>query len=173
MTSKKENILIAALDLFANEGFKSVPTSKIAKQAGVSEGLIFRHFENKQGLLNALIQEASDKANALFTPILLESKAKEVIRKTIELPFSISIKEYPFWKLQFKLKWENDYDGGDKMEPLLTKLAWSFNELNYKEPRKEAEILNHIIESISTGILRDGKKSQSGLKEFLIIKYLE
>ena len=54
MTNKKEKILLTALELFANEGFKSVTTSKIAKEAGVSEGLIFRHFENKKGLLNAL-----------------------------------------------------------------------------------------------------------------------
>jgi len=173
MIDRKKKILHTALDLFANEGFKSVPTSKIAKHAEVSEGLIFRHFENKQGLLNALIQEASEKVNTLFTPILLQTDAKMVIQKTIELPFSVSKNEYPFWKLQFKLKWENDYDGSDKMEPLIVKLAWAFKVLGYEEPRKEAEILNHIIESISTGILRDSVKSQIGLKDFLIHKYLK
>lgn len=173
MTDRKEKILRTALELFANEGFNSVTTSKIAKKAGVSEGLIFRHFENKKGLLNALIQEATEKVNALFTPIISQTDAKKVIQNTISLPFTIAKKEHPFWKLQFKLKWENDYDQGDKMEPLLAKLAWAFGELNFKEPRKEAEILNHIIESISIGILRDGAESQNTLKEFLINKYLK
>lgn len=173
MTDKKEQILRTALELFADEGFKGVPTSKIAKGAGVSEGLIFKHFGNKKGLLDALIQEATEKANTLFAPILRETDAKKTIQETIALPFSIPKKEYPFWKLQFKLKWENDYDKSDKMEPLIAKLAWAFKELDYEEPRKEAEILNHIIDSIATGILRDGVGSQSTLKDFLVHKYLK
>ncbi|MEM6542898.1 MAG: helix-turn-helix domain-containing protein, partial [Bacteroidota bacterium] len=56
MTAKQEKILNAALELFAHEGYNVVSTSKIAQKAGVSEGLIFRHFESKQGLLNAILQ---------------------------------------------------------------------------------------------------------------------
>ena len=41
MTDKKEKILNAALELFANDGYNVTSTSKIAKTAGVSEGLIF------------------------------------------------------------------------------------------------------------------------------------
>ena len=87
MTDKQERILDAALELFANEGYASTPTSKIAKKAGVSEGLIFRHYENKQGLLDALIGEAEVRLGKIFGPILFESDPKLVIRKTIELPF--------------------------------------------------------------------------------------
>ena len=76
MTDKKEQILIAALELFAEEGYNAISTSKIAKRAKVSEGLIFRHFDNKKGLLDALILEATEKANTLFAPILLQTNAK-------------------------------------------------------------------------------------------------
>ncbi len=173
MTDKQEQILMTALELFANEGYKAVPTSKIASQAGVSEGLIFRHFKNKQGLLDAILTMAIEKIGVHFAPIIAEIDPRKVIQKTIEMPFSVQQEEYPFWKLQFKLKWENDYNGGDKMEPLLAKLTWAFRELTHKEPRKEAEVLNHIIENISIGILRDGREGQHTLKEFLINKYLK
>ena len=46
MTEKQISILESALELFSSKGFDAVPTSLIAKQAGVSEGLIFRHFKN-------------------------------------------------------------------------------------------------------------------------------
>lgn len=173
MTDKKEKILSVALELFANDGYKGTSTSRIAQKAQVSEGLIFRHFENKKGLLDALMQEARERVNTLFVPILAETNPKNVIHKTISLPFSIPNGEYPFWKLQFKLKWEIDYDSTAKMKPLLDKLTWAFSELGYRQPVKEAEILNHIIESISTGILREGPESQKSLKKFLIDKYLE
>ena len=45
MTEKQESILQAALKLFATEGYASTSTNKVAKVAGVSEGLIFHHFK--------------------------------------------------------------------------------------------------------------------------------
>ena len=47
MIDRKEKILQSALELFAKEGFTATSTSKIAKHAGVSEGLIFRHFGSR------------------------------------------------------------------------------------------------------------------------------
>jgi len=171
MTDKKEQILNAALALFAAEGYKAVSTNKIAKKAKVSEGLIFRHFENKQGLLDAILGQAVDRTKVLFAPIIAESDPKKVIERGIRLPFTIDESEYPFWKLQFKLKWEIEYSGAEKMRPFIEKLAWAFTELGLKEPQKEAEILNHIIESISGGILKDGLESQKPLMGFLLKKY--
>ena len=60
MTDKQLNILKIALQLFANEGFHATSTSRIAKEAGVSEGLIFRHFINKEGLLRAILKQGED-----------------------------------------------------------------------------------------------------------------
>ncbi len=171
MTDRKKKILAAALELFANDGFSSTSTNKIAKAANVSEGLIFRHFENKKGLLNALVEQATERISVLLVPILAEENPQKAVQKTIELPFSIDKNEYPFWKLQFKLKWENDYENNEKMQPLLAHLTWAFTTLGYPEPAKEATVLNHIIESISIGILRDGVHSQESLKKFLIEKY--
>ncbi len=171
MTDKKENILSAALELFANDGYNATSTSRIAKKAGVSEGLIFRHFENKKGLLQALMEEAEARIGKLFAPVIFETDPKMVIRKTVLLPFIIDRAEYDFWKLQFKLKWEEEYNNPHKMKPLIDKLAWAFAELQYKEPEKEAQLLNQILDSISTEILRDGKEAQEPFKEFLLEKY--
>lgn len=171
MIDRKEQILFTAFELFANEGFKSVPTSKIAKHAGVSEGLIFRHYTNKQGLLDAIMVMGVEKSGIHFVPIITESDPKTTIKKTIELPFSLNKKEYNFWKLQFKLKWEMEYSSIEKMAPLVEKLTWAFSKLEYKEPNKEAVLLVHIFEGISGGIVKDGLESQKALKEFLIDKY--
>ena len=57
------------------------------------------------------------------------------------------------------------------MKPLIEKLSWAFEALNYNEPKREAEVLNHIIESVSGGILKDGLESQQVLKGFLLDKY--
>lgn len=171
MTDKKENILLSALDLFANEGYSATSTSKIAKKAGVSEGLIFRHFENKKGLLKAIMEDAESRINKIFSPIIFEGDPKKVLHKTIEVPFNINQSEYDFWKLQFILKWNQEFYNPDKMKPLLYKLSWAFTQLNYEDPEQEASLLNQMIESISICILRDGVESQIEMKAFLIKKY--
>ena len=161
----------AALELFANDGYNAVSTSKIAKQAGVSEGLIFRHFKNKKGLLDAIMQDAERRLNEAFAHIVFESNPKEVVKRALELPYSIPESAYDFWRLQFKLKWEAEYYKPEKMKPLVDKLAWAFEELGYKKPDLEAKLLEKTLDSISVGILRDGKEAQLPMKDFLIEKY--
>ncbi len=170
MTDKKEKILSTALELFAREGYNAVSTSKIAKQAGVSEGLIFRHFENKKGLLDALVADAEVRLNQVFAHVVFETDPKKVIRKAIELPFSVDKADYDYWKLQFKLKWEQGYNNPNKMKPLIDKLAWAFTETGYEEPENEAILLQQILDAISIAVLRD-EIDQSGLKTFLLKKY--
>lgn len=171
MTDKKENILNAALELFANEGYNAVSTSKIAKVAGVSEGLIFRHFENKKALLDAIMEDAERRINETFAHVIFESNPKKVIQKTIELPFAIDQSEYDFWKLQFKLKWEPGYYNPNKMKPLVDKLTWAFAALGFESPENEALLLTQILDTISIGILRDGIEQQLPLKSFILSKY--
>jgi len=162
---------MTALELFAHEGYKGVSTSKIAKQAGVSESLIFKHYINKKGLLDDIMNLAIDKTKILFETVISENDPEKVIEKAIVLPFSVKKSDYHFWKLQFKLKWEMEFALAEKMKPFVDKLSWAFEELNYKEPKAEAEVLNHIIESISGGILKEGLESQKTLKNFLLDKY--
>ena len=171
MTDKKEKILTAALFLFANDGYNGVSTSKIAKEAEVSEGLIFKHFENKKGLLDAIMIQAKERLSKLMAPVISETNPKQVLQLAIALPFSVPHEEHSFWKLQFKLKWEQEYSTREKIQPLIDKLIWAFSKLDYKEAKKEAELLHHIIDSISLGILQEGPDSQSFLKDFLIKKY--
>ncbi|GER89820.1 TetR family transcriptional regulator [Dictyobacter vulcani] len=63
---KRDAILAAAVQLIAEQGL-SVPTSKIAKVAGVSEGSLFTYFETKETLFNELYLElkAEVRANML------------------------------------------------------------------------------------------------------------
>ena len=74
MTEKKELILQTALRLFSEQGYEATPTNRIAKEAGVSEGLIFRHFENKEGLLSAILALGEIRILPHVQPILSEKK---------------------------------------------------------------------------------------------------
>ena len=105
MTEKQEKILNAALKLFAEEGYRTTSTSKVAQEAGVSEGLIFRHFKNKEGLLEAIILLGEERAKIMFADIVLETDPKQVIKKTICMgEQNLNNQENTdFWKLQYKI----------------------------------------------------------------------
>ena len=53
--ARREQILETAVTLFSQKGFKGTTTKEIAKAAGVSEAMVFRHFENKEALYTALL----------------------------------------------------------------------------------------------------------------------
>lgn len=59
--STRERILTAAGELFAEHGFNTTPTSRIAERAEVPKGLIHYYFRRKQDLLAALIERLPDE----------------------------------------------------------------------------------------------------------------
>ena len=52
---RREQIVEAAMRCFADRGFEGTTTRMLARAAGVSEGLIFRHFPTKKSLYRAII----------------------------------------------------------------------------------------------------------------------
>lgn len=53
---RREQILDAATQLFARQGFQGTTTKQISEQTGVTEALIFRHFASKDDLYWAVIE---------------------------------------------------------------------------------------------------------------------
>ena len=51
-------MLEAALPLLARQGFHGTAVPEIARAAGVGAGTLYRHFESKEGLVNALYRHA-------------------------------------------------------------------------------------------------------------------
>lgn len=61
---RREDILQASLNLFAEKGFHGTSMRDIAKEADITEGLIYHYFASKRDLFTAIIEEYS------FLPLL-------------------------------------------------------------------------------------------------------
>ena len=59
----RRHILEAATRLFARHGFDRTSTATIAKEAGVSQGIIFHYFETKKKLFWTLVFEGAEGVN--------------------------------------------------------------------------------------------------------------
>lgn len=55
LTEKQRDILSAAERLFSEAGYSDTSTASIAKQAGVTERTLFKHFPTKQDLLRRIL----------------------------------------------------------------------------------------------------------------------
>lgn len=173
MTTKQEDILQAALKLFATESYHATSTSKVSKVAGVSEGLIFRHFTNKEGLLKAVLEQGEQRFRQLYANLLFETVPAKVIRQFIEIPFSVPESDYTFWQLQFTLKWEVNYDSSAKISPVKQALTKAFAQLAYSQPELEATFLIHCLDGISSDFVQHipSPAAKEATKHFLINKY--
>ena len=61
---RREDILRASLNLFAEKGFHGTSMRDIAREADITEGLIYHYFASKRDLFRAIIEEHS------FLPLL-------------------------------------------------------------------------------------------------------
>ena len=56
---RREQIISAAMSLFAASGFKGTTTRQIAQRAGISEAMVYRYFPTKEDLYAAIITRAA------------------------------------------------------------------------------------------------------------------
>jgi len=54
---RRDQILATAVNLFSRNGFRGTTTKEIAKAAGVSEAMVFRHFATKEALYGAILDD--------------------------------------------------------------------------------------------------------------------
>lgn len=54
---RRRQLIDVAIELFAKTGFEGTTTREIAKAAEVNEAIIFRHFETKEGLYAAILDQ--------------------------------------------------------------------------------------------------------------------
>jgi TetR/AcrR family transcriptional repressor of uid operon len=75
---RRHQILEAAIVCFAKRGFHQTSMHDISAEAGISVGLIYRYFENKEAVISAMANHHKNEIQALLeragqAPSLLES----------------------------------------------------------------------------------------------------
>lgn len=86
---RKEQIMEAALELFATEGYGHVSIAALASHIGISKGLMYNYFKSKEELLKEVIDYSVHELLEYFDPnhdgVLTQEEFKLFLRKTFEL----------------------------------------------------------------------------------------
>src|SRR5271165_5935672 len=61
---RRHQLLEAALDFFSRKGFEGATTKEIAAAAGVTEAIVFRHFQSRQALYQAVLEHCHGSSKA-------------------------------------------------------------------------------------------------------------
>jgi AcrR family transcriptional regulator len=76
--NRRNEILAAAAEVFAQHGFRGSTTRRIAEAAGVNEITIFRQFGSKEALLREAMQHMTDSAGLVTLPEIPSDPDREL-----------------------------------------------------------------------------------------------
>lgn len=88
---KRKRVITAALKEFS-KGYEVANTDVIAKEAGISKGLIFHYFGSKRGLFLFLLKYSAEIINTEYSKVILSSRdflenIREVSKLAMEMTF--------------------------------------------------------------------------------------
>ena len=87
---RRQQILAAAKDIFATEGFHDATIAAVARRAGLSYGSVYSYFDSKQAVFHALMEtEARALRNAIAQAIVGTSgDSSDALREAIRAVFA-------------------------------------------------------------------------------------
>ena len=102
MGQTKEKILIAALELFAQDGYEAVSVSDIAGQLSITKGALYRHYQNKRAIFDSIIarmeQQDADRAQEFALPEGTLAQMPEQYRHaSLEQLTAYSKEQFRYW----------------------------------------------------------------------------
>lgn len=89
-TDRQLQIVDTSIELIAEGGIQELTMKRLSGRIGISEPAIYRHFESKSAILEAIQSFFSDEKRSVFTEVLTaERSGIEKILKVIESHFLI------------------------------------------------------------------------------------
>ena len=99
---RRHEILTAAKELFANEGFARVTTRALAEKAGLSQTGLYLYFATKEDILRAISDQTHDALAAAFDRAVADaSTPSERLRKLVRVYIDFGLAHPAEYQLTF------------------------------------------------------------------------
>ncbi|MBK8502017.1 MAG: TetR/AcrR family transcriptional regulator [Saprospiraceae bacterium] len=148
-------ILAAALDLFAHKGFHNTTISQIAKKAAISKGLIYNYFASKEDLLGGIIDQAMETGEEIMDTIKNPNlDPQQALEKSIDDVFAMIESNPTYWKLLMALSFQEDilkqFEFKLRKQEFknLEHLTDLVRKMGVKEPQLEAMYLSALLDGV-------------------------
>jgi AcrR family transcriptional regulator len=174
--TRRLQIMEAALELFATDGYGHCTISRLAAHAGISKGLMYNYFSSKEALLAAIIEHGLNEIMELFDPdhdgVLKSDELVSFIRRV----FAAMREHREFWImfisviLQPKVKEHlKDKPIIRHLDQFISMLMEYFEKKGFEDPYLEIVTLSALIEGF--GVLLIYAYPTLQVPEELMIKF--
>lgn len=92
---RRASIITVAKRLFAHTGFHGVSIDDIVSEVGVSPAILYRHFESKEELYQAVLQEFSATRESYIEAVVADDIGFEQVLRGMTTVFVSSITNHP------------------------------------------------------------------------------
>lgn len=172
-------ILEAAFVLIAKNGYESTSIAQIAKQAGISKGLLYNYFTSKEELLQTLVNNAMQHGDQIMNEIITDDPST-TLKNMFEWYFKDIVEHADQWKLMtaliFKIdKFQFVHDvATQKMKEYVGFMQSLLEQLGFKDPKNEAQLIAALFDGIGVQylLMRDDYPIEQ-MKAYLIKKYCD
>lgn len=157
----RQQIIDAAFERFASEGYSHTSISAIARKAGISKGLIYHYFDSKEAILVAIFDQMVQIGEEMldfpdhFTPA---DKIEQVLEQTFEF-----IETQPgLGRLMIGLALQPDTMSTLKpridevQEAQMAQYVQILEDLGYEDPEREAYELGALLDGVLLGYASRG-----------------
>ena len=102
MNDTKENILIAALHLFAQNGYEAVSVSDIAGVLGITKSALYKHYKNKRDIFDSIVARMerldAERAQEFGLPEGTLAEMEGAYRRaSVEQMLAFSDAQFQYW----------------------------------------------------------------------------
>lgn len=152
--TKKQQILQAALKIFASKGFNGATINMIAKEAGIAKGLMYSYYESKEQLLGELLKFGMQKAASfLYEDENQKLETKKQFASSLRKMVQLFLQESDFWRLYTMLALQPDL--AEEFQKEATAFLQEYLEVytNYFKKKKSS---NPMAEAMLFGAVLDG-----------------
>ena len=156
----KQRIVQGALELFNDQGERSITTNHIAAHLGISPGNLYYHYANKQAIILAIFQDYTAELLDRFRPFENQSESLVLLKHYVNSMFSLMWKYRFFYANLADILAKDDelhaayLEVQDKLRVNLVAIVESFLELELIEiERSDIDRLVTNLHFIATGWL--------------------
>lgn len=159
--SRKAELIAAAMELFASNGFAGTSISSITKKAGVSKGLIYNYFENKEALVKEIVMEGIREIMKEMDFDFSQKVTRELMIDMLDKNLNLIQNDSDYWKLYLAVLTQPAVIELVKdeifkiMGPYFMAIAQYYEEKGAKNPMAYGYLIGAILDGIGLDSLYD------------------
>lgn len=173
----QEKILTAAFNIMSTKGYDSTSIAQIAKEAGVSKGLMYNYFHSKEDLLKALIERTLQDGEKIMEGVLTDDPLV-TLENIIRWYFNELRNNLREWRFISEIMFRADIHHfvrvmtTRKLEEYSKLFSALLHEIGFENPIEEAYIIGGLFDGIGFQCMVVGDKYPiDKMEKYLISKY--